>query len=444
MNSNPSSIPSSRPPIIIVGAGLLGLVLAQALQLRGIPYEIYERDVSLAASVAGWAITVHWCLPELERLLPKHLFDRLPTAQVDPEQAAKDDGRFAFYDLSTATPKFLTPPTPRLRLNRRNFRALLAEDIPVRWGKTFISFATDESKSIVTVCFADGTSTTGSVLLGVDGASSRIRRSLLGPELGALQSLPIVLMGVTLHLNPTQAQPILSLDPILFHGCHPVTHRYLWCSILSTPEYNKSSHTDNPYYAVQLIISWLLDPEPQSTSISNPIGGEDEDKIYSGEPPEDNASRVALLKSSASWFAPPLRDTFNLIPDDSSVNVIRLADWPTPTQGWSDRPDEGLVTLVGDAAHAMCMYRGEGFGHGTVDCVDLMDSVEKWWSGSIKDGDQQVWNYERKQAIQRYEERMRPRANRAVLRSREAAFSAHDWDSLSDESECIKARVRDG
>ena len=33
-------------PVIIMGAGMVGLTLAQALKKAGIPYEVYERDTS--------------------------------------------------------------------------------------------------------------------------------------------------------------------------------------------------------------------------------------------------------------------------------------------------------------------------------------------------------------------------------------------------------------
>jgi len=36
-------------PIIIVGAGIFGMALAQSLKKEGIPFEIYERDSHLHA-----------------------------------------------------------------------------------------------------------------------------------------------------------------------------------------------------------------------------------------------------------------------------------------------------------------------------------------------------------------------------------------------------------
>lgn len=49
-----------RPHVLILGAGLGGLALAQALRKLGITFEIFERDESPHARFQGWAIALHW------------------------------------------------------------------------------------------------------------------------------------------------------------------------------------------------------------------------------------------------------------------------------------------------------------------------------------------------------------------------------------------------
>jgi hypothetical protein len=46
-----------------------------------------------------------------------------------------------------------------------------------------------------------------------------------------------------------------------------------------------------------------------------------------------------------------------------------------------------------------------------------------------------------KDAIDAYEAELRPRAHTAVLKSRQAALDAHSWDSLTDDSPVIGARL---
>lgn len=45
--------------VLIVGAGIGGLVLAQSLRKQGISFEIFDRDVDKNARFQGWAISIH-------------------------------------------------------------------------------------------------------------------------------------------------------------------------------------------------------------------------------------------------------------------------------------------------------------------------------------------------------------------------------------------------
>lgn len=45
--------------VLIVGAGLGGLTLAQCLRKQGISFEIFERDEDEQARFQGWAIAIH-------------------------------------------------------------------------------------------------------------------------------------------------------------------------------------------------------------------------------------------------------------------------------------------------------------------------------------------------------------------------------------------------
>ena len=73
-----SMISNSTPPhIIIIGAGITGLTLTQALKRNNIPYTVFEQDSSVSARGRGWGLTIHWSLNTFISLLPKHLVDRL-------------------------------------------------------------------------------------------------------------------------------------------------------------------------------------------------------------------------------------------------------------------------------------------------------------------------------------------------------------------------------
>lgn len=130
------AVPAGHGPVLIIGAGISGLVLAQHLKQHDIPFLIFERDDNLTTRGVGWGLTLHWSLTSVESLIPTKLYARLPEAYVD--RRAVDRGassRFPFYDLSTGELKFATPKAPhsqRIRVTRGKLRRLLATGIDIQ------------------------------------------------------------------------------------------------------------------------------------------------------------------------------------------------------------------------------------------------------------------------------------------------------------------------
>lgn len=50
---------SKTPHVLILGAGLGGLTLAQSLRKKGVSFEVFERDDDPNARPQGWAIALH-------------------------------------------------------------------------------------------------------------------------------------------------------------------------------------------------------------------------------------------------------------------------------------------------------------------------------------------------------------------------------------------------
>ncbi|KAL3418231.1 FAD binding domain-containing protein [Phlyctema vagabunda] len=395
---------SLESPVLIIGAGVVGLVLAQSLKKEGIPFLIFDRDAHIDARGHGWGITIHWALAALEQCLSPSLFSRLASTQVDPEQGRNDTGQFLFLNLANAEPVFQIPPSKRLRINREKFRKLLLEGIHVQWNKSVSSFCT--SAEGVSVKFQDGGEVSGRLLIGADGATSKLRRTL-NPTTGALNQLPIRFLGVTVKLSPTDIKPLRDLDPLLFQGCHPETGTYMWYSTLDTPEVNGSSG-DGEYYSAQLNISWLV-------------------KVPEDEVPTSNAAKLQKIKSLTSGFEKNLKKAIDDIPEGTEIIEITLADWPCLE--WPNH--EAKVTLIGDAAHAMTMYRGEAANHGITDARHLHDHLLKLYRGEVS----------LEHAIQGFEEEMRKRTSWAVLMSRQACLDAHDFARLNKDSAILARRA---
>lgn len=119
--------------ILIVGAGITGLVLAQALKKHGVTFSVFERDPDVSARGRGWGLTIHWSLDTFISLLPQHLVDRLSEAYVDPEASKRgENGNFLFFDLSSGETRWKVPPNKRIRVSRERLRALLLEGLDIQ------------------------------------------------------------------------------------------------------------------------------------------------------------------------------------------------------------------------------------------------------------------------------------------------------------------------
>ena len=120
-------------PVLIVGAGISGLVLAQYMQSQGIPFQIFDRDSALDARTGGWGLTLHYCLPALRQLLPEHLLARFPETFVNKDAAARGDvGKFQFFNLKDGEFLYSVPAEERIRVNRGRLRELLTTGLDIQ------------------------------------------------------------------------------------------------------------------------------------------------------------------------------------------------------------------------------------------------------------------------------------------------------------------------
>ncbi|KAL4781218.1 hypothetical protein BJX76DRAFT_360080, partial [Aspergillus varians] len=339
-----------QDPVLIVGAGITGLVLGQALKQRNIPFKIYERDPSLTSRHQGWAITLHWALQYLPSLLPEETLTAIENVQVDREVAKHDTGNFLFIDLSTGDIKWRIPPNKRWRVNREKLRRALltgiednvcwgarAEDVNLEGdsgGKPRLILSSDQNDHD-----KDKTQTPpGTILVGGEGPRSQVRRFLC-PDTYLNARLPVRFTGVAVVLTQSEISPLRALDPLLFQGCHPETGVFFWFSMLDVlspdtdlhPETETETEKEKELrFKVQLGLSWH-------------VHGPDD------EVPTTNEDRLANMKRRATGFVPFLHDTIQRIPPGTEVVEVTLADWECPV--WDNRG--GRVTLAGDAAHAM-------------------------------------------------------------------------------------------
>ncbi|TCO60520.1 FAD-dependent oxidoreductase [Actinocrispum wychmicini] len=168
--------------VIIVGGGIGGLCLAQGLHAAGIDVAVYERDATPDARLQGYRLNIEPVGSRaLHDCLPPHLWEILVATAGDPGRGMgvcterlqllmREDDQSA-----ERGPAERTHAVSRITLRRLLLDGL--DDI-VHFGKEFKSYRPN-ADGTVTALFADGTSATGDLLVGADGARSRVRRQLL-------------------------------------------------------------------------------------------------------------------------------------------------------------------------------------------------------------------------------------------------------------------------
>ncbi|WYZ46640.1 hypothetical protein EsH8_IX_000865 [Colletotrichum jinshuiense] len=399
-------------PIIIIGAGVSGLLLAQYLRKNNVPFRIFERDTDLTTRGVGWGLTLHWSLPALRSLLPDDLVARLPEAYVDRAAVARGEASaFPFFDLSTGELKGASPRAPeslRIRVTRERLRRLVSTGIDIQWGKGFSKY--EEKEDSVVVTFEDGSTATGRVLVACDGGPSRVRRQLF-PEQHERHRIPVRLLGLKMLLSPDQMEPIRKLDPFFLQGTSSQNNTFIYLSMLDAPGNNDESMGK---YSCQLCVSWP--DRPGFLGRSEPTG-------Y----PQTNAGKIELIKSFAEGWSEPFRSLARHIPADTDVKQLDLYDYPPP-KGLRSR---GRAVLMGDSFHAMAMYRGEGANHAILDVLDFAENVVPKSGAAFAD---------LRAAMDVYEDAVVSRARPGVLASRRACMDAHDWPKISPTSPLLSKR----
>ncbi|MER6197036.1 FAD-dependent monooxygenase [Streptomyces sp. NPDC001586] len=314
-------------PVTIIGAGLGGLALARVLHVHAIPVTVYEAESSPAARTQGGMLDIHDYNGQLA-LEAAGLTDEFRAIVLEGREAMRvldRDGSVLFDkadDGSGGRPEVL----------RSELRRILLDSLPagtVRWGHKAAGVrALGGGRHEVT--FADGGTVVTGLLVGADGAWSRVRPLLSAatPEYAGTSFVETYLFDADTR--------------------HPATAKAVGGGMLMVPApgreifaHRESGDTLHTYVALARPLDW-----------------------FAAIDFTDAAAATARIAREFDGWAP---EVTALITDGDTPPVLR-PHYVLPEGHRWDRV--AGVTLLGDAAH-LGVPNGEGANLALLDGAEL-------------------------------------------------------------------------
>ena len=318
-------------PVTIVGAGLGGLTLARVLHVHGVPATIYEAEPSAETRTQGGQLDIHEHDGQraLEAAGLTGEFRAIIHAGAEASRVLDQHGQVLFDEPDDGA-------GGRPEVLRGDLRRMLLDSLPgetIQWGRK-VAGVQPLGGGRHELSFADGSAVTTSLLVGADGAWSKVR-----PRLSEAKPRYVGTTFIETYLYDADARHAAAAAAV---GGGALFALAPGKGILAHREAGSVLHA---YVALNRPAAWFADIDVSDAA----------------------AARARLVAEFDGW-APALTA---LITDGDTPPILRPLNTLPNGHRWDRVPG---VTLLGDAAH-LAPPAGEGANLAMFDGAELGEAI---------------------------------------------------------------------